>query len=364
MNVPNRIQTIVIGGGQAGLAVGYHLKKRGIEFVIFDANQRIGDAWRNRWDSLRLFTPAWSAGLPGMPFPKGNPFPSKDEVADYLAAYAKRFDLPVKNGMRVESVGRVGDGFIVIANGHRYECDQVIVAMANYQVPRLPRFAHELDQGIVQLHSHEYRNPEQLQPGPVLVVGVGNSGADIAMDLIKTHRTILSGKETGHIPFSIDNFIARNFLFRVVRFVGHHILTLSTPMGRKARPTLLHKATPLIRVKPKTLVAAGIERVERVVGVREGKPLSADGRVLDVKNVIWCTGFETGFSWLHLPVFAQNGEPLHDRGVSPVPGLFFVGLHYLYAMSSATLIGVGRDAERIVRRISAGIKRRTLSQAA
>jgi putative flavoprotein involved in K+ transport len=360
-----RIQNIVIGGGQAGLSVGYHLAKRGMQFLILDANQRVGDAWRNRWDSLRLFTPARYAGLPGLPFPaRGDAFPGKDDVADYLESYARHFNLPVRNGMRVESVGKVGDRFVVTANGTRFECDQVIVAMANYQTPRVPEFAQELDRGIVQLHSHEYRNPDQLQPGSVLVVGVGNSGADIAMDVVKTHSTWMSGKESGHIPWPIESFVGRNILFRLVKFLGHRILTVSTPIGRKMRPKMLHRAAPLVRVKPQWLVDAGVERVGRVVGVKNGKPLLADGQVLDVKNVLWCTGYEPGFSWLHLPVFGMDGDPIHDRGVSSVPGLYFVGLHYLYAMSSATLIGVGRDAERIVRAVASRSKVESMAQVA
>jgi putative flavoprotein involved in K+ transport len=349
----NRVQTIVIGGGQAGLSVGYYLAKRGMSFLILDANERVGDAWRNRWDSLRLFTPAKFAGLPGLPFSAdADDFPTKDQVADYLENYARHFNLPVRNGMRVESVARVGERFAVMANGTRFEAAQVVVAMANYQEPRVPEFAAELDSSIVQMHSNEYRNPAQLQPGPVLVVGAGNSAADIAMEVVKTHPTWMSGKEAGAIPVPIDTFLGKNIFFRVVRFLGHHILNVSTPFGRRARPKMLHRTTPLVRVKPHWLLKAGVERVARVAGVKDGKPLLTDGRVLDTKNAIWCTGFSAGFSWVHLPVFSEIGEPLHERGISNVPGFYFVGLHYLYAMSSATLIGVGRDAERIAKAIA------------
>jgi putative flavoprotein involved in K+ transport len=361
----SRVQTIVIGGGQAGLSVGYYLAKHGMQFLILDANARVGDAWRNRWESLRLFTPARYSGLPGMPFPShGGYFPSKDDVADYLENYARHFQLPVRNGMRVESVAKSGSGFVVIANGTRFECDQVIVAMANYQVPRTPEFAKQLDGDIVQLHSHEYRNPDQLQAGPVLVVGAGNSGADIAIELVKNHPTWMSGKESGHIPVPIESFVGRNLLFRLVRFLGHYVITVSTPIGRKIRPKMLHRAAPLVRVKPQWLIDAGVERVPRVVGVKDGRPLLADGRVLDARNVVWCTGYEPGFSWIHLPVFGNDGDPIHERGVSCVQGLYFVGLHFLYAMSSATLIGIARDAERIVREVGARSKRLASAQAA
>jgi putative flavoprotein involved in K+ transport len=210
----------------------------------------------------------------------------------------------------------------------------------------------------VQLHSQEYRNPSQLEEGGVLVVGVGNSGAEIAIEAARSHTTWISGKESGHIPWPIDSFMARFFLSRLVRLLGHHVLTVNTPMGRKLRPKLLTKATPLVRVKPTDLVEAGITRVPKVVGVRDGLPLLEDDRKLDVRNVIWCTGYQHGFPWINLPIFGEGGEPIHEKGIVPnVPGMYFVGLHFLHAMSSATLIGVGRDAERIAKAIASRASR-------
>jgi putative flavoprotein involved in K+ transport len=356
MNNPNatkRVQTIIVGGGQAGLSVGYHLARRGLPFLILDANAHIGDAWRNRWDSLKLFTPARSVGLPGFPFPmRGDLAPTKDQVADYLQAYADRFHLPVRNGIKVDSLTKQGEGFLVTSGDLRFESENVVVAMANYQKPRTPAFARDLDPGILQLHAHEYRNPSQLQDGGVLLVGVGNSGAEIGLELARTHRTWLSGTETGHMPFRIDSLIGRFVMTRLVRFIGHHILTLGTPIGRKLRPKMLSHAAPLVRVRPIDLINAGVERVPRVVGVRNGKPLLSDDRILDAQNVIWCTGYEPGFSWIHLPIFGDDGQAKHERGVvTNVPGMYFVGLHFLYSMSSATLIGVGRDANHVVKNI-------------
>ncbi len=352
-NATKRVQTIIVGGGQAGLSVGYHLARRGLPFLILDANPRIGDAWRNRWDSLKLFTPARSVGLPGFPFPmRGDLAPTKDQVADYLQAYADRFHLPVRNGIKVDSLTKEGERFVVTAGDLRFESENVVVAMANYQKPRTPAFARDLDPGILQLHAHEYRNPSQLQDGGVLLVGVGNSGAEIGLELARTHRTWLSGKESGHLPFRIDSLIGRFVLSRLVRFIGHHILTLGTPIGRKLRPKMLSHAAPLVRVRPIDLINAGVERVSRVVGVRNGKPLLSDDRILDVKNVIWCTGYDPGFSWIQLPIFGEDGRPVHERGVvTKLPGMYFVGLHFLYSMSSATLIGVGRDANHVVKDI-------------
>jgi putative flavoprotein involved in K+ transport len=349
-----RVETLVIGGGQAGLSVGYQLARRGLPFLILDADERVGDSWRRRWDSLRLFTPARYDGLAGFPFPaKSDAFITKDEMADYLEAYAARFQMPVRHGARVDGLSRRGDRFLVTVGERRYEADQVVVAMANYQVPRLPEFALALDSGIVQLHSRDYRNPSQLASGGVLVVGVGNSGADIALEVARTHPTWLAGKEAGHIPFRIESLVARHLLVRIVRFIGHRVLTLGTPIGRKLAPKLLHRAAPLVRVKPADLTAAGIVRVPRVAGVRDGRPLLTDDRTLDVANVIWCTGFHPGFSWIHLPVLGDDGLPRHERGfVAGEPGLYFVGLHFLYAMTSDTVNGVGRDADRIARAIA------------
>ena len=343
--------TVVIGGGQAGLSVGYYLAKHGRPFVILDANERTGDSWRNRWDSLLLFTPARLNGLPGMRFPaSGGTFVTKDAMADYLEAYAERMNLPVRRGVKVDGLSRQGERFVVTAGGLKFEADNVIVAMANYQVPRVPAFAKDLDPAIVQIHSEDYRNPSQLKEGPVLVVGAGNSGADIAIEVSKTHPTVMAGKEFGHVPFRIEGFFARNVLVRLVRFVGHRIMTVRTPIGRKIRPKFLVGAAPLVRVKPDDLIAAGIERVPRVAGVRDGAPMLEGERVLDVANVIWCTGFRPGFSWIDLPILGDRQEPMHECGVVPQePGLYFVGLHFLYAATSDTITGVQRDAKRIAK---------------
>jgi putative flavoprotein involved in K+ transport len=351
------VQTVVIGGGQAGLSVGYHLARRGLPFVILDANERIGDAWRNRWDSLRLFSSARYDGLDGMPFPAASPhaFPTKDEMADYLEAYAARFDLPVRTGVRVDRLSRQGGRYVVVAGDRQFEADNVVVAMASYQEPRVPAFSHELDAGIVQVHSKDYRRRSQLRPGGVLIVGAGNSGAEIALDVARGHRVWMSGRETGYVPFRIDGLAARLFLARLVlRVLFHRVLTVRTPLGRMARPKVLAQGGPLVRVKAQDLTAAGIERVPRTVGVQNGLPRLEDGRLLDVANVIWCTGFHPGFSWIDLSAVGTDGEPRHDGGIVPAePGLYFVGLHFLYAFSSTMVHGVGRDAERIVDAIHA-----------
>jgi putative flavoprotein involved in K+ transport len=358
---PEHLETVVLGGGQAGLSVGHHLARRGRPFLILDANQRVGDAWRSRWDSLRLFTPARYDALAGLPFPApAHSFPTKDQVADYLEAYATQFRLPVRTGVRVDRLWRADGGFVVAAGEERWEADNVVVAMSTFQAPRVPGFAPELDPGVVQLDAGNYRNPSQLQAGRVLVVGAGNSGAEIALEVAGRHPTWLAGKESGHVPFRIEGAAARYvFLPLLFRVIGHRVLTVDTPIGRRMRPRLLSHGAPLVRVKPKDLAAAGIQRVPRVVGARDGHPLLADQRVLEVANVIWCTGFGPDFSWIDLPVFGENeNEPMHHRGVvADQPGLYFAGLSFLYAMSSGFLPGVDRDAEHIVQAILAGADR-------
>jgi len=345
------LDVIVIGGGQAGLSVGYHLKQRGLRFVIVDASERVGDSWRRRWDSLRLFTPAWLDSLDGLPFPAAAfYFPTKDEMGDYLESYAAHFELPVLSDARVTSLER-GDGrYVVCTSRGVLRAPQVIVAMSSYQRRRLPPFARDLDPAIVQLHSSEYLRPDQLARGAVLIAGAGNSGAEIGMDLAKNgRRVLLGGRDVGHVPFKITSFWGRWLAVRLLlRVVFHRLLTIRTPLGRKARPKLVSQGGPLIRQKPADLARAGIERAARVVGVDNGRPLLADGRVLDVANVIWATGFDNALNFIELPIFDERGEPRHEAGVvKEAPGLYFVGLHFLYSFSSAMIHGVGRDAARI-----------------
>jgi putative flavoprotein involved in K+ transport len=353
---PERFDVIVIGGGQAGLSVGYHLARQGRRFVILDAGARIGDQWRNRWDSLHLFTPSHLNGLDGMRFPgRFDAFPSKDQMADYLEAYAAHFALPVRSGIRVDRLSQRAGRYLVSAGELEFEADQVVVAMASYQKPRLPAFASQLDPRIVQLHSSEYRNLAQLQPGGVLIVGAGNSGAEIGIETAKRHPTWLAGRETGEVPFSMTSWLGRTLLCRLLlRIVFHRLLTVNTPLGRKLRPKLLAHGGPLIRTKSRQLTAAGVKRAPRIAAVRSGLPVLEDEQVLDIANVVWCTGYDAGFSWIDLPILDEHGEPWHTSGVvERAPGLYFVGLHFLHAMSSTMIHGVGRDAARIARLIAA-----------
>jgi putative flavoprotein involved in K+ transport len=232
-----------------------------------------------------------------------------------------------------------------------YEAANVIVATGSQRDPLVPSFSRELDPSIRQLHSSEYRDPSQLREGGVLVVGAGNSGADIAIEVVRERATWLSGRDTGHIPFDVDRWFARHVAFHFVRFVGVHVLTIRTPIGRRVRASE-KKGDPLVRVKPRWLEAAGIERVPRTVGAVDGRPQLEDGRILDVQNVVWCTGFRKDLSWIRLPIFDERGEVRHEIGVSvDEPGLAFVGLPFQYSFASEVLPGMNRDARYVVQHL-------------
>jgi len=289
-----------------------------------------------------------------MPFPATSfSFPTKDQMADYEESYARRFHLPVRTSTKVDRLWRDGTRYVIDAGTARFTADHVVVAMSSYQTPRVPAFAAALDPGIVQVHSIEYRNPDQLRPGDVLIVGAANSGADIALDVAPSHRTYLSGRHPGHVPIRIESRLARLVLPILFRIVFHRILTVDTPMGRRSRRKMLQAGMALIRVKPADLARAGVERTARVAGVKDGRPVLEDGRVLDVANVIWCTGYGNGLSWIDLPVLDEDGEPVQRRGVVPgEPGLYFVGQHFLYSVSSTMIHGVERDARRVAEMIA------------
>ncbi len=570
MTAPEHLETVVIGAGQAGLSVGHHLAKRGRPFVILDADERVGDNWRRHWDSLRLFSPARLDGLPGMAFPApGWSFPTKDETADYLERYAERFELPVRGGTRVERIARDGEGYLVECDDGQIAADNVVVATGTFGRPFTPAFAGELDPRIVQLHSSEYQRPSLLLDGPVLVVGASHSGADVAIDVAPTHRTILAGRDTGQAPVDIESRRGR-VVWRVLAFLARRVLTLKTPIGRKWRPahrthggllrpggdsrpagasatpgrrlrrqallddgtvrlTSLHASStgwidlpvcdedagarrgvvpeapgctssgwpthrrcsapatrstwpahirdahaapavaatmleprhrrsctratyrdgpsrcscgrhgsrslcpfrnsgavdrrcerrvpdapgdrspaatrsgwsappsrpamagssgaccaflarrvltletpmgrkmrseirshggPLLRHRRADLEAAGVERTTaRVAGVRDGRPLLDDGTVLDVANVVWCTGFRQDFGWIDLPVCDEDGWPREERGVvpeAPGPVLLGPGLPVRVQLDVAARRRAGRGARRRAHRRARG----------
>jgi putative flavoprotein involved in K+ transport len=356
-NGVEHFETVVIGAGQAGLATGYHLARRGMEVAIVDACERLGDNWRCHWDSLRLYSPACAADLPGMRFPAPRmSYPTKDEMADFLESYASTFELPVRTGVRVSRLSREDGKYVVTTDKSSFVCDNVVVASGTFgRTPYVPDFAGELDPSIVQMHSSAYKNPTQLQPGGVLVVGASHSGGDVALEVGSAgHPTLLSGRIHGEVPFDIAGKPA-HVIFPIIFFLAKHLLTVRTPLGRKMRPVIRAHGGPLIRVKRADLARVGVEMVAvRTVGVSDGRPVLDGGRVLDVANVVWCTGFRQDFSWIDLPVTGDDGWPLEERGVVPSsPGLYFVGLAFQYAFASMLVGGAGRDAEYVVKHVAA-----------
>jgi putative flavoprotein involved in K+ transport len=289
-------------------------------------------------------------------------FPTKEEMGDYLESYAARFSLPVRTGVRVDALASDGQRFLVAAGDLRFEAANVVIATSPELIPHIPSFASELDPFVIQLHSFHYSSTARLQPGPVLIVGAGKSGADIAMDVVKDHPTLLSGRDVGHIPFPINGFTA-SVIYPVVRFMFHRVMTIHNPIARKIQASLeAGHGLPLVRVKPKHLSGAGVERVARVAEVKDGKPVLEDGRVLDVANVIWCTGYRPDYSWIDLPVFEQKDIPVHSRGVvEDQPGLYFMGLNFQYSASSSQVNGLGRDSAYIAKAMVARMAHRTES---
>ena len=338
-----RVDVAVIGGGQAGLATGQALVTRGIECRILDAGARVGDQWRARWESLRLFTPAAFDALPGMPFPADpTTFPTKDQMADYLESYAGHLALPIELGVRVTAVDLAEDGYVLAAgDGRRIEARQVVVATGAHPTPRVPSLAASIAPEIQQLHSGEYRNPAQLVDGPVVVVGAGNSGAEIAMELARAGRpTFLAGRGTGHVPAAAYAGGGRLFFW-----VARHVLTVRTPIGRRMRSRAISAGGPLIGLTMGEVIGAGVRRVGRIESVVGGRPAPSDGPALDVAAIVWATGFAHDFSWIRRPVFDDQGWPVQrDGAVASEPGLYFVGLPFQSGLLSALVGGVGHDA--------------------
>jgi len=343
-----RFDTLVIGAGQAGLAAGYYLAAHDIDFAILDGASELGDSWRRRWDSLRLFTPAAYSGLPGMhfPAPPGH-LPDKDEVADYLTRYADRFDLPVRLDTRVRKLRHDGDHFVLETNRHVLEANHVVVATGAFQRPRVPAMAARLARAIHQRHSSEYRNPFDLPDGPVLIVGAGNSGAQIALELARVRDVWLAGRDTGYLPRRLFGRDVFSWLWPTMARAS-----TDTVVGRRLRTRMRHGGDMRIGIPERALRQAGVRRLGKLMDVRDGLPACGD-TVVEPGVIIWCTGFEPDYWWIDLPAFSDDGFPRHERGVATeMPGLYFLGLKFQHRMSSSLIGGVGADAAFIARRIA------------
>lgn len=344
------LPVVVIGGGQSGLAMGYHLRRLAQPFVILDAEARSGDAWRRRWKSLRLFSLARYASLPGLPIETPS-YPTKDQVADYLEAYAAHFGLPIRHRQPVRRLGHDGTSFEIETDTETFTADQVVVATGSLvRVPR-PAFAIGLDPSIRQLDASGYTSPADVT-GDVLVVGAGTAGSDISIDLARAGvPTVLAGPHPGELPLDLDSPLVR-ILMPIVMSGFLHVLTLGTPAGRRLHRRLLRRGTPLIRYRRRDLAAAGVGRVGYITGTRDGLPRTEAGEVLRPDTVVWCTGFRPDHDWIDLPIFDDTGQVEQVRGVVPsVPGLYFLGLSFQYSVGSAALHGLDRDAAYLVRQM-------------
>jgi putative flavoprotein involved in K+ transport len=354
------LDVIVIGGGQAGLVIGWHLAQRGLRFVVLEASDQLGNSWRARWDSLRLFSPAQYDALPGMAFPaKPDTYPGKDAVADFLRDYAIAFDLPVRVGARVTGLNRAGDEFEVHTRDEVLRARQVVVATGPFQVPFVPAVASGFDALVTQLHSSDYRNPRSLGDGPVLVVGGGNSGLQIAEELAATRRVDVSVGEK--VPMLPQRLLGRDLFWWLTR-LGFMRVNTATRLGRR----LQARGEFVIGTNRRRLRRAGVGFRPRLTAAEGRTARFADGSSLDVGQVIWATGYRPDYSWISIPEVTVGDRVVHRRGVTEVPGLYFLGLPWQYTRGSALLGFVAEDAAYLADRISdrAGSTRRPGIEAA
>jgi len=340
--------TVVIGDGQAGLATEYFLRIIHEDFIISDQESQVGDSWRKRWDSLRLFTPSQYDGLPGFPFPaKRGTLPTKDDMANYLLNYATKFSLPIELNTKVIELRKISESYEIITENGSLFSDFVIVTTGTNPVAHIPEFAKELDKGIVQIHSSEYKNPAQFPGLNTLVVGAGTSGVEIALELSKIRKTMLSGKATPHIP----DFIFR-YVGRVYWWFAHNVLTLKTPVGRKVSLKIRSGGAPLISVSLNDIKNARVEHLARLKGVRNGLPQLEDGRIVSVDSIVWATGYKLDYSWIKIDTLNIKGWPETRRGIAEnTKGIYFIGMLFQFGLTSGLVGGIGRDAAYVVKHL-------------
>jgi putative flavoprotein involved in K+ transport len=336
---------VVIGASQAGLAIGYHLARRGVKFMVLDAGSDIGQVWRSRWDSLALFTPAQYSGLPGMAFPSPkDTYPSKDDVASYLQSYVSSFEIPVKLNAKVTSLSEGEGKYLVRTADEGFTADQVVVATGPFQVPFVPPITRELDDTVFQIHSADYRNPAQLPDGEVLVVGGGNSGFQIAEELAATRKVSLA---VGQRVPSLPQRLLGKDLFWWLNGVGFMKVSTDSRLGRK-----LAKRDVLIGSSPRRLARSRVTLRNRLTNLVARRALFDDRSEQEVDAIIWATGYRSDFSWIEIPgIKTPDGTIVHRRGVTDATALFFIGLPWQHTRGSALIGFVKDDAAFIAGRI-------------
>jgi putative flavoprotein involved in K+ transport len=343
---PLDLDVVVVGGSQAGLAIAWHLQRQGLDFVVLEAGPEVGHVWRSRWDTLKLFTPAQYDALPGLAFPApADTYPTKDPVADYLQAYANTFNLPVRPNARVTRLSKTDDGFEVQTADNTFCARQVVVATGPFQVPFVPPMASKLDPSVTQLHSADYRNPQALPEGPVLVVGGGNSGFQIAEELAVTRRVDLSVAE--RVPMLPQRLAGRDLFWWLTR-LGLLRVTVGSRLGQR-----VSRREFIIGTNKRRLRKAGVRFRPRLIDAQGRTVRFADHTTLeDVGVVVWATGYRSDHAWIQIPDVVREGHVVHQRGLSEVPGLYFLGLSWQHTRGSALLGFVNGDAAWLADRIA------------
>ncbi|WLV25311.1 NAD(P)/FAD-dependent oxidoreductase [Aciduricibacillus chroicocephali] len=340
-------ETIIIGAGQAGLAMGYYLKKRNQHFLILDNSQSIGDSWRNRYDSLILFTSRANSCLPGMKVP-GAPdgYPTKDEIATYLKEYAQHYEIPVKLNTKVENLSKSEGIFTIATNTEEaYTANNVVIATGPFQQPAIPSFSNNLSDGVFQIHSAYYRNPEQLNSGPTVIIGGGNSGMQIAAELSATREVYLSISKR---PIFIPDSLFKKDIFWWFKSIGILNVSVNSRLGK-----FLRERDPIIGLETQKLIRSGnITLLPRTISAKADKLLFENNEGIETANIIWATGYRSDYNWIKLPhIFDNKGQPIHKRGVTEEKGLYFLGLPWQHRRGSALLLGVGDDAAYLAKEI-------------